>query len=104
MNGTQAANGLTGSVSGWRPVGRFLDRLPAALYAAAHVMFLVAGVWLWMRANDSGLPYSGAIVLYAISQLGFLAYFANAITMKTAVLLEQTLVFAALIAIVLSAT
>jgi hypothetical protein len=86
------------------PAGKFLDELPTALYVIAHVMFLAAGVGLWLRANDHGLPYSGALLLYAASQVGFFAYFAKWITMKVAVLAEQTLVFAMVSIIVLRAT
>src|SRR5205814_3779644 len=83
------------------PAGKFLDALPTALYVIAHVMFLAVGVGLWLRAAGEGLPYSGALLLYAVSQLGFFAYFANWITMKMAVLAEQTLVFAMVSIIVL---
>ena len=91
--------GGTGSRRG--PFGGFLDRLPAALYALAHIGFLAAGLWLWWRANDAALPYSGALLLFAAGQLGFLAYFAKLITMKMAVLVEQTLVLAMITIIVL---
>lgn len=67
-------------------------------------MFLAVGVWLWMRASDAALPYSGALALYALSQVGFFPYFANLITLKAAVLTEQTLVFAMVVMIVLRAT
>jgi hypothetical protein len=83
------------------PFGGFLERLPQALYVMAHVMFLAAGAWSALRASDNGLPNSEALVLYAVSQIGFLAYFARAITMKLAVLVEQTLIFVMLLAIVL---
>ena len=86
------------------PAGAVLDEVPKALYALAHVVFLAVGVWLWARAARFGLPASGALALYVISQVGFLAYFANLITMKTAVLLEQMAVVAMLLLIVLSAT
>jgi len=86
------------------PAGRALDDVPKALYVLAHVMFLAVGIWLWARAVQHALPYSGALVLYVISQVGFLAYFANVITMKTAVLIEQMAVVAMLLLIVLLAT
>ena len=100
MNSTATSQGSMGAL----PAGRFLDELPKGLYVLAHVVFLAAGVWLGLRASDNSLPYAGALALYVISQVGFLAYFANAITMKMAVLLEQTLVFAMLVLIVLKAT
>lgn len=86
------------------PAGRALDDVPKALYVLAHVMFLAVGIWLWARAAQHALPYSGALVLYVISQVGFLAYFTNVITMKTAVLIEQMAVVAMLLLIVLLAT
>ena len=90
--------------NGRAPAGGFLDALPSALFVAAHVAFLAVGLWLWWRAYDNSLPYSGALFLYAASQLGFFAYFARWFTMKMAVLAEQTLVFAMLLLIVLRAT
>ena len=73
------------------PVGGFLDSLPAMLFIAAHVLFLAVGVWAWRRASQSGLPFSSAFWLYVVSQLGFLCFFGGAITLKMAVLFEQTL-------------
>src|SRR5262245_6347678 len=104
MNRTAMRQDSTEVHSGWRPAGRFLDDLPDALYALAHVMFLAVGAWLLVRANDNSLPYAGAFALYIVSQVGFLAFFAKLVTMKMAVLLEQTLVFAMLLLIVLRAT
>ena len=86
------------------PAGAVLDDVPKALYAIAHVMFLALGVWLWVAARQNALPYSGALALYVLSQVGFLAYFANVITMKTAVLVEQIAVAVMLTLIVLQAT
>lgn len=93
-----------GSTPRRRPVGGALDDVPAALYVLAHVMFLAVGIWLWALAAQHGLPGSGALALYVVSQVGFLAYFAHAITMKTAVLIEQIAVCLMLLVIVLSAT
>ena len=86
------------------PAGGVLDDVPRALYVIAHVMFLGIGIWLWIAARQNLLPYSGALVLYVISQVGFLAYFANVITMKTAVLAEQMAVAVMLIFIIVQAT
>ena len=85
----------------WTPFGGFLERLPQAMYALAHVAFLAAGVWLFTRASDGSLGRPEALGLYVASQAGFLAYFARVITMKLAVLVEQTLVFTMLLLIVL---
>ena len=73
------------------PVGGFLDSLPAMLFIGAHVLFLVVGVWAWRRATRSRLPFSSAFWLYVISQVVFLAFFGGALTLKMAVLIEQTL-------------
>lgn len=86
------------------PLGKFLDDLPKALYVVAHVMFLGIGVWLWSRAHNGALPYSEALLLYALSQIVFFGYFANWITLKMAVLTEQTLMVAMVLLIVLRAT
>ena len=104
MNRTETGNGPARVGGSWRPVGGFLDDLPTGLYVVAHLMFLGVGIWLWGRARDFDLPYSGALALYVVSQVGFLAYFAKAITMKMAVLAEQSLVFAMLLLIILRAT
>jgi len=86
------------------PAGGVLDEVPRGLYVIAHVAFLALGIWLWIEARQNALPYAGALSLYVISQVGFLAYFANVITMKTAVLVEQIAVAVMLLLIVLQAT
>ena len=86
------------------PVGRFLDDLPRLLYVLAHVMFLGIGIWLWARARGAALPYPEALLLYIVSQVVFFGYFLNWITLKMAVLAEQTLMVAAFVLIVLRAT
>ena len=85
------------------PFGGLLDDFPSWLFIGAHVAFLAGGLLLWMRAVDQELAFSAAVPLYAVSQLGFLAYFAGWITIKTAVLLEQTLVFILVCLVVLAA-
>ena len=92
MNQSAVGNGHTGTQGSRLPLGGFLDRVPSGLYAAAHVMFLAVGVWLLTQVGGLGSAYSAAFALYALSQVGFLAYFGHLITMKTAVLTEQTLV------------
>ena len=86
------------------PAGGVLDEVPKGLYVIAHVAFLALGIWLWIEARQNALPYAGALSLYVISQVGFLAYFGNLITMKTAVLVEQMAVAVMLLLIVLQAT
>ena len=73
------------------PVDGFLDSLPAMLFIGAHVLFLVVGLWAWRSATASKLPFRSAFWLYIVSQVVFLAYFGGALTMKMAVLIEQTL-------------
>lgn len=73
-------------------IGGFLDTLPSALFIAAHVMFLGLGVWAATR-REATLPTRTSLFwLYAISQIGFLGFFAGVVTLKMAVLIEQMLV------------
>jgi hypothetical protein len=74
------------------PFGTFLDSFPSMLFVAAHLMFIGLGAWGLRRLSGSGVQMGGAQALYIASQVGFLAFFAGGITMKTAVLIEQTLV------------
>lgn len=67
------------------PLGTFLDSMPALLFVAAHVLFL--GV-IWAASASS----ASVFWLYAASQLIFLAFFGGIVTMKMAVLIEQTLI------------
>ena len=92
MTGKQESTGGT-------PFGGFLDLLPNAMYALVHVVFLAAGAWMATRGSASPLEHPEAIGLYVASQVGFLAFFARAITMKMAVLIEQTLIFVMLLLI-----
>ena len=85
------------------PVGKFLDDLPKALYVMAHIIFLGVGVWLWAHAHSSSLPFANTLLLYAVSQIVFFGFFANWITLKMAVLAEQTLVFVMMVLIVIQA-
>ena len=74
--------------------GAFLDELPKALYVVAHLAFLAIGLWLWNDAKP-GAPFSPAVLLlYVASQVVFFLYFANWITFKMAVLVEQMLMVA----------
>jgi uncharacterized membrane protein len=68
------------------PLGTFLDSMPALLFIAAHVLFLGVAIWA-VRAASAPFFW-----LYAVSQLIFLAFFGRVITMKMAVLIEQTLI------------
>jgi hypothetical protein len=71
--------------------GVFLDRLPKALYVVAHLAFLAVGLLLWMQLRSTAFPHPGALLLYAASQVIFFGFFANWITFKMAVLVEQML-------------
>jgi uncharacterized membrane protein YhhN len=71
--------------------GGFLDDLPKALYVVAHMAFFGVGIGLWAHAKTTALPHPGALLLYVVSQVIFFAFFANWITLKMTVLLEQTL-------------
>jgi uncharacterized membrane protein len=85
------------------PVGGFLDDLPNALFIAAHVAFLLIGLWAWKRASDAEAPWAPALWLYIVSQPVFLAFFFNIITIKMAVLTEQTLLVIMVVWIALKA-
>lgn len=86
------------------PAGKVLDELPVSLYVLAHVVFLGIGIWLWLRATGGGLPWSGALLFYVISQIAFFGYFTKSITLKMAVLAEQILMVAMVLWIVLRTT
>jgi len=73
------------------PFGSFLDSLPSLLFVAAHAIFLVVGIWAATSLAKAGRPFAPVIWLYVVSQVVFLAFFGGAITMKMAVLVEQTL-------------
>jgi hypothetical protein len=72
------------------PIGSFLDSFPSLLFVAAHVMFLLVGVWAWRRTGGGG-RLAPLFWLYVAAQAIFLGFFAGVLTMKMAVLLEQTL-------------
>ena len=74
--------------------GSFLDELPKALYVVAHVAFLAVGLWLWNHAKPAAPISPAVLLLYAASQIVFFFYFANLITFKMAVLVEQMLMVA----------
>ena len=76
------------------PIGGFLDDFPKALFIVAHLVFLVVGLYAIKRTSDAGLPYKGPLALYVISQPVFLLFFGGVITIKMAVLAEQTLIVA----------
>jgi len=73
------------------PVGGFLDSFPTLVFVAAHVLFLLVGVWAMRTATQARLPFASAFYLYIVSQVGFLAVFGGLLTLKMGVLLEQTL-------------
>lgn len=85
------------------PFGSFLDSWPSLLFVGAHGLFLLVGLWAANRVTGARAPFASVLWLYAISQIGFLAYFGGAITMKMAVLTEQTLMVV-LIAVIASAS
>lgn len=82
------------------PIGSFLDTLPSMLYVAVHVVFLGVGLWAWKKASDSKQAFAPAFWLYIASQVVFLCFFGGMITIKMAVLLEQTLMVVMVIYIV----
>jgi len=72
------------------PIGGFLDTLPTMLYVAAHVAFLAVGIWAWKKATDNKLAFASGFWLYVASQVVFLGFFGGVLTMKMAVLCDQT--------------
>ena len=73
-------------------IGGFLDDFPKALFIVAHVVFLIIGLVAWKRVSDAKQPWAAALWLYIVSQPVFIGFFAGIITLKMAVLIEQTLV------------
>ncbi len=73
------------------PIGSFLDSLPSILFIGAHILFLFVGVWAVKKATDNKSKFASAFWLYVVSQIVFLGFFGDILTMKMAVLLEQTL-------------
>jgi uncharacterized membrane protein len=76
------------------PIGSFLDAFPSLVFVAAHVLFLLVGLWAWRRTRAEGRLRAPAFWLYVAAQGIFLAFFGGVITMKMAVLLDQTLMVA----------
>ena len=83
------------------PFGAFLDQLPAALFIAAHFMFLGIGAWAVYSTGRSP-AIARAFGLYAASQVLLLGVFFGVFTLKMAVLLEQTLIAVLVVTIVLA--
>lgn len=65
--------------------------MPSLLFIFAHVVFLIVGIWAAKKAMDMKLKYASAFWLYVVTQIVFLAFFGGFLTLKMAVLLEQTL-------------
>ena len=86
------------------PFGSFLDSLPSMLFASAHVLFLLVGVWVARKVSEARAPFASVIWLYAVSQVVFLAFFGGLITMKMAVLVEQMLMVVTMAAIAITIT
>ena len=81
------------------PIGGFLDSFPSLLFIGAHLLFLVVGVFTWRTAAGARQRFAPALWLYVASQVVFLAFFAGGITMKMAVLAEQTFMVVMMLAI-----
>ena len=74
------------------PIGGFLEQFPSIMFVVAHVAFLLVGLWAVKKATDDKASYAWAFWLYVGSQIFFLCFFGGILTMKMAVLLEQTLI------------
>ena len=73
------------------PIGGFLDSLPSLLFVGVHVAFLAIGIWVVTSATKARAAFAPVLWLYVVSQVVFLGFFGGVITMKMAVLIEQTL-------------
>ena len=74
------------------PIGGFLESFPTIMFVGAHVVFLVVALWAVKKTTEDKSGYAWAFWLYAASQVIFLGFFSGVLTMKMAVLLEQTLI------------
>lgn len=79
------------------PIGTFLDSFPSVLFIGAHVAFIVIGLWAIMRARAAGSSIAGPLWLYVAVHPFFIAYLTGVITVRLAVLTEQTLIVAMVI-------
>jgi hypothetical protein len=86
------------------PFGEFLDSFPGALFYAAHLSFLVIGLWAIRQLSRSGVAYASALGLYVAAQAIFLMGLAGVFTLRMSVFVEQTLVVVIVLWITLSAT
>ncbi len=75
------------------PFGTFLDTFPPSLFIIVHIILLLFGVWVAMKAKKMNLPYAQAFWLYPVVHLGFLAYLMGISTIRMSVFLEQVLMF-----------
>lgn len=83
------------------PIGTFLDLFPAALFIAAHALFLGIGGWA-VYATGRSPVIARAFGLYLVSQVLLLSTFFGVLTLKMGVLLEQTLVVVLVVTIALA--
>jgi len=83
------------------PFGSFLDAIPVIVFVSVHAVALAIGAWAIRSTTTNRAPYAYAFALYAISQIGFLSVFGGALTLKMGVLIEQMLVLAMVLWIVL---
>ena len=74
------------------PIGGFLDSMPTAVFVIFHIIFLLVGLWVVMKASKSKAKFALAFWLYILSQVGFLAVLGGIFTLKMGVLLEQILI------------
>ncbi len=79
------------------PIGNFLDSIPVVLFVVTHILMIGIGIWTIIRTRGRSVAISNALWLYVASQPGFLAFFAGLITLKLAVVTEQTLIIAMVI-------
>jgi hypothetical protein len=86
------------------PFGDFLDAFPGALFYAAHLSFLVIGLWAIRQLSRSGVVYASALGLYATAQAVFLMSLAGVLTLRMSVFIEQSLIVVMVVWITVRAT
>ena len=72
-----------------------MDSIPNYMLIAIHVVLMIVGIWAWKRASDAKASYAPAFWLFIASQPVFIAHFVGTtgiITIRMAIVIEQTLV------------
>ena len=84
------------------PFGDFLDTLPVAMFMVIHAVLLIIGLWAYKKTSMSKLKYAQAFLLYSLVHVNFLAALAGFYTLKMGIVIEQVLILAMVLWIVMS--